>query len=86
MTDLFDKLHALRRDGIKPFGPEVDEAALLVARQLRDGLMEKFKIDLSDVQWTRAVALMQVRLAAVIRHAAFDRPKFPPNKPWRCPL
>lgn len=79
MTDLFDALQALRETRA-PFGPAVDGVALRIAQGLCDELSDKLDISLTRRQWSRATAILQVRLAAVLRHAAFDRPDFPSDR------
>ena len=61
------------------FGPEVDTAALIVARECRSLISAKVALSWDD--WTQLTAQIQVEVARAIRHAAFEKPEFPGKSP-----
>lgn len=82
----FEDAFAAVREAVKKaarFGPEVDTAALIVARNCRS--LISAKVALSWDEWTQLTAQIQVEVARAIRHAAFDKPEFPGPKydPYR---
>jgi hypothetical protein len=78
---LTEKLHALRehRDTLRPYGPEVDEAALEIAQRCRAQIAGQ-GIALTWDQWSRLTASLQVEIARALRHAVFDPPQFPAGR------
>lgn len=60
-----------------PYGPAVDEAALLVAKWVRSKLSQAIHLALTYEQWTQLTAIIQSEVAVAIRHSAYDKPEYP---------